>query len=139
MFHWDLPQPLQDIGGWPNEMLAQHFEEYADVVFKSFGDRVKTWITFNEPPEICVGGYGTGGNAPDILSPGIGSYLCGRTLLLAHARAYRLYEKKYRKRQGGKVGITISTIWAEPKTNKFEDIQAAKRNMIMGVKLFSFL
>lgn len=139
IFHWDLPQPLQEVGGWPNSMLAIYFSDYANIAFKYFGDRVKTWITFNEPIEICVGGYGGGGGAPDKNSAGIGDYLCGRTILLAHARTYHLYQSTYRNKQRGKVGITIDTIWAEPKTNSVADIQAAERSLIMTVSKNIFL
>jgi beta-glucosidase/6-phospho-beta-glucosidase/beta-galactosidase len=52
-----LPEELMKIGGWPNEQLVQHFVAYADLAFKTFGDRVKTWITFNEPYVVCVQGY----------------------------------------------------------------------------------
>lgn len=101
LYHWDLPQPLQDLGGWTNSVTAMYFEEYANICFSLFGDRVKTWITINEPPSICVSTYDMGSGAPGLLSPGIGTYLCGRTLLLAHARAYHLYDKVYRPNQKG--------------------------------------
>lgn len=101
LYHWDLPQPLQDLGGWPNVEIATYFEDYALIAFALFGDRVKTWITMNEPPEICGSGYGLGINAPSILSPGVGDYLCGKTVLLAHAKAYRLYDRVFRKEQQG--------------------------------------
>lgn len=133
LFHWDLPQPLQDIGGWPNPYLSEYFAEYAKVAFKYFGDRVKVWITFNEPIEICESGYALGDNAPALKSEGVGDYLCGKTLLLAHATAYHLYNDLFRKSQKGKIGITINSIWAEPKTQKNIDIQAAARYMLMNV------
>lgn len=102
LYHWDLPQPLQDLGGWPNKEIAVYFEDYARVAFALFGDRVKTWITVNEPPEICSSSYGLGIDAPAIHSPGIGEYLCGKTVLLAHAKAYRLYDTVFRTKQQGK-------------------------------------
>lgn len=102
LYHWDLPQSLQEIGGWPNIVLAEIFEDYARIVFKYFGDRVKTWITFNEPPEICHTGYGVGSGAPSYNSNGIGDYMCGRTLLIAHAKAYHLYNKEFRSEQKGR-------------------------------------
>lgn len=100
IFHWDLPQPIQDLGGWTTPQTAVYFEDYARVVFDLFGDRVKKWITINEPSSICVSIY-EGNSAPIIFSSGIGTYLCGKTLLLAHASAYRLYDKFYRPKQGG--------------------------------------
>ena len=64
MYHWDLPQALQDIGGWENETIVQRFKEYADVLFQRLGDKVKFWITLNEPFVIAAHGYGSGVSAP---------------------------------------------------------------------------
>lgn len=102
LYHWDLPQPLQDLGGWTNAITAKYFEDFAFVCFSLFGDRVKTWITLNEPLSFCEDTYGNGKGAPGILSSGVGDYLCGRTALLAHARAYQLYDKMFKKAQEGK-------------------------------------
>ncbi|KAJ8958261.1 hypothetical protein NQ318_017405 [Aromia moschata] len=133
LYHWDLPQNIQDLGGWTNLDTAKYFEDYCNVAFQLFGDRVRLWITVNEPNSICEDTYGTGNGAPHVKSPGIGDYLCGRTLLLAHARAYHLYDKMYRETQKGNIGITIDSIWAEPRTNNTLDIQAAEREMQMGI------
>lgn len=103
IFHWDLPQNLQDLGGWANPILADYFEDYARVVFKLFGDRVKRWITINEPASICVGTYEYDDQAPtSVKTPGVGLYLCGKTILVAHAKAYRVYDLEFRKEQGGR-------------------------------------
>ncbi|GHJ06395.1 beta-glucosidase [Micromonospora humidisoli] len=64
LFHWDLPQPLQDAGGWLNRDTAAHFAEYADVTAARLGDRVKLWITLNEPFIHLSLGHGTGEHAP---------------------------------------------------------------------------
>lgn len=64
LYHWDLPQALQDVGGWENETIVQRFKEYADVVFQRLGDKVKFWITLNEPYVIAYQGYGNGHGAP---------------------------------------------------------------------------
>lgn len=100
-YHADLPQPLQDLGGWTNYLTVKYYEQYANVLFKEFGDRVKKWITFNEPVQICGYGYGYGAEAPAIHLSGIADYICGKNILLSHARAYRLYEKAYKEIQKG--------------------------------------
>ncbi|HKS97919.1 MAG TPA: GH1 family beta-glucosidase [Rugosimonospora sp.] len=64
LYHWDLPQPLQDAGGWLNRDTAYRFAEYADLAGAALGDRVKLWITLNEPVITTVLGYGTGVHAP---------------------------------------------------------------------------
>lgn len=53
MYHYDLPLRLQQIGGWSNELIVDYFEAYAKLLFERFGDRVKYWVTFNEPYIIC--------------------------------------------------------------------------------------
>lgn len=102
LYHWDLPQPLQDLGGWTNPRMDQYFQDYAQIAFELFGDRVKTWITINEPASICVDTYENDMGAPHLKSPGIGLYLCGKTILLAHARAFRLYDNVYKEKQKGR-------------------------------------
>ena len=66
LYHWDLPQALQDRGGWQNRDTAAWFADYAHVTARRLGDRVKYWATFNEPNCACVKGYGDGGHAPGI-------------------------------------------------------------------------
>lgn len=101
MYHWDLPQPLEDNGGFLNEALVDVFEGYANVLYENFGDRVKDWITFNEPIQICAAGYSGVDKAPALNMQGVGGYICAHTLLKAHAKAYRLYDEQYRATQGG--------------------------------------
>ncbi|XP_047004646.1 myrosinase 1-like [Schistocerca americana] len=127
MFHWDLPQTLQDIGGWPNPRLADYFVEYARVLYDNYGDRVKWWQTFNEPASFVSGYSGGYMIAPGINSSGVGDYMAAYTLLMAHAGAYHLYDEKYRETQKGKVGITINNMWYEPATDSAADIEAAER------------
>ncbi|WNM37333.1 GH1 family beta-glucosidase [Micromonospora halotolerans] len=64
LFHWDLPQALEDAGGWLNRDTAHRFAEYADLVATRLGDRVKLWITLNEPFVHMSLGHGTGAHAP---------------------------------------------------------------------------
>lgn len=126
LYHWDLPQPLQDIGGWPNPLLADYFANYARLAFTLFGDQVKNWMTFNEPLQVCQGGY-AGIAAPAVVSDGIGDYLCAHTLLKAHARAYHIYDKEFRASQNGRVSIVIDTSWIEPASDSKQDKKAAER------------
>lgn len=77
LFHWDLPQALQVLGGWQNDSIIDAFVNYADFCFATFGDRVKFWITFHEPWTISYAGYGTGEHPPGIADPGVASYKVG--------------------------------------------------------------
>ncbi|PNF19653.1 Myrosinase 1 [Cryptotermes secundus] len=129
MYHWDLPQPLQDIGGWPNLEIANYFEDYARVLFTHFGDRVKWWLTFNEPLSFCSGYGEQRQSAPGIDAHGIGDYLCGHTVLHSHARVYHLYDKVFRKKQRGRVGITLDSMWSQPRDGSQESRETAERVM----------
>ena len=138
MYHWDLPQSLQDLGGMTNPLVVNYFKIYADLLFKRFGDRVKMWITFNEPTLMCGEGYGTGNMAPLITSQGIGVYLCSHHLLLAHATIYDLYYKNY-KWQGGKVGIVNHCQYFWPKNpNNPEHVKATERALQFNVIFFIY-
>ncbi|CAG9833420.1 unnamed protein product [Diabrotica balteata] len=129
MFHWDTPQPLQDIGGWTNELIVDKFADYAKVLFDNFGHDVKYWVTFNEPKQTCQEGYGSGSKAPAIKSHGIGEYLCAHNIIKSHAKVWHLYDRYYRKKQQGMVGITIDTMWMEPDTDSELDKVAAERKL----------
>ncbi|XP_022535908.2 lactase/phlorizin hydrolase [Astyanax mexicanus] len=129
LYHWDLPQALQNVRGWENDTIVERFKDYADVVFKSLGDKVKFWITINEPYNVANIGHGYGTAAPGIsLRPGTAPYIVAHNLIKAHAEAWHLYNDKYRATQGGIVGITINSDWAEPRNPyKQEDYEAARR------------
>lgn len=102
LYHFDLPQYLQDLGGLMNSIIVKHFTYYAKVAFQNFGDRVKVWFTFNEPRIICMYGYGGNGLAPAVDIKGIGEYQCAYNLLKAHASAYHLYNEEFRSSQNGR-------------------------------------
>ncbi|NXA74906.1 LPH hydrolase, partial [Thryothorus ludovicianus] len=128
LFHWDLPQALQALGGWQNESIIDAFVSYADFCFSTFGDRVKLWVTFHEPWVISSAGYGTGEHPPGITDPGAASYKVAHTILKAHAKVWHLYNDKYRSQQLGKVGLVLNSDWAEPKTpSSSEDVRASER------------
>lgn len=77
MYHFDLPQKLQLLGGFANSIIVSYFEVYAKLLFERFGDRVKYWITMNQPAMFCHKGYGSGDRPPAIESPGLVEYMCG--------------------------------------------------------------
>ncbi|XP_045533104.1 myrosinase 1-like isoform X2 [Pieris brassicae] len=99
LYHWDLPQNLQDLGGWANPLIVEWFEDYSRAVYKLFGDRVKLWITINEPKQIGLYGYGDNRFAPRVNAHGIGEYIVAKNIVLAHARAWHVYDKEFRKNQ----------------------------------------
>ncbi|GBF98739.1 glycoside hydrolase family 1 [Raphidocelis subcapitata] len=117
MYHWDMPQGLQDsAGGFLSEgpAFVDAFAYYADVLFRELGPLVKLWMTFNEPLSICNLGYNEGIFAPGIKNGPWGQYKCGHNLLLAHARAYRLYKERYAGQQGGKIAMALDGKWGYP-------------------------
>ncbi|KAG6457619.1 hypothetical protein O3G_MSEX010370 [Manduca sexta] len=118
LYHWDLPQKLQELGGWANPHIVDWYGDYARTMFQLFGDRVKYWITINEPYQVCYQGYGDVLKAPRLNLKGIGEYMCGKNILLAHARAYHIYDEEFRPSQGGIIFISYSAQWYEPDTEK---------------------
>lgn len=126
LYHWDLPLALQnEEDGWLNRKMVEYFTEYAELCFSRFGDRVKNWITLNEPWVVSILGYGEG-----VFAPGRKShsepYLAAHHLLLAHANAVKLYRTKF-SHQKGQIGITNNCDWREPASDEPADIEAAER------------
>ena len=83
LYHWDLPQTLEDAGGWTNRDTASRFAEYAATVYDALGDRVPTWTTFNEPWCSAFLGYASGAHAPGRTEPRA-AVAAIHHLLLAH-------------------------------------------------------
>jgi len=104
LFHWDYPQALQDQGGWTNADASKLFGDYAELCFKTYGDRVKTWITHNEPWCYAYLGHGNGAHAPGFKDENL-AYKVGHGLLLGHGEAVARYRAL---NQGGKIGITTN-------------------------------
>ncbi|XP_049836420.1 myrosinase 1-like [Schistocerca gregaria] len=137
MYHWDLPQALQYIGGWPNPLMVDYFVEYARLLFDTFGDRVKWWTTINEPYIVACGYSSSGWQAPSQNAPGIGNYLAAHTMIRAHARVYRLYEQEYRATQNGKVGIALNSDWYEPAEDTDSYLEAQERMFQFQLGLYA--
>ncbi|TVU03888.1 hypothetical protein EJB05_50561 [Eragrostis curvula] len=139
IYHFDLPQALQDeYNGLLSPRFMDDFTAYAEVCFRSFGDRVKHWTTLNEPNIEPLGGYDLGFLPPRRCSSPFGDncaggnsttepYIVGHHLLLAHASAVSLYRDKYQAVQGGQIGLTLLAFWFEPSTQEPKDVAAAKR------------
>ncbi|XP_029968164.1 lactase-phlorizin hydrolase-like [Salarias fasciatus] len=128
LYHWDLPQVLQDKGGWADASIVEAFKDYADFCFSEFGDRVKTWNTFSSPWVVSHAGYGTGEHAPGVKDYVTAAYQVTHNILKSHAEAWHVYNDKYRTAQQGQVGIALNSDWAEPADpHKSEDVAATER------------
>lgn len=128
LYHWDLPQALQDMNGWDNVSMIDIFNDYCDFCYQTFGDRVKFWMTFNQPHTIAWVGYGLGYVPPNIKSPASAPYRVAHNILKAHAKAYHTYDEKYRKTQHGLVSISLGIEWFEPlDVNAPREVAAADR------------
>ena len=103
LYHWDLPQALEEKeGGWMNESIVNRFRDYADFCFKEYGEKVKLWITFNEPWIVSWLGYGVASFAPNKYGPGTNTYIVTHNLIKSHVAAYQVYNNTYRRTQNGK-------------------------------------
>ncbi|ESW22410.1 hypothetical protein PHAVU_005G151700 [Phaseolus vulgaris] len=139
LFHWDTPQALQEeYGGFLSHRIVDDYRDYANICFKYFGDKVKNWITLNEPYTYSREGYAVGDFAPGRCSDwqdssclggdsGTEPYIVTHNLLLAHAAAVELYKKIYQTSDDRKIGITLISTWFEPYSDSPADINAAQR------------
>ncbi|XP_023019415.2 cytosolic beta-glucosidase [Leptinotarsa decemlineata] len=129
LFHWDLPNDLQNRGGWLNPEIVGWFKDYARLCFAEFGKYVESWIIINEPKQICHYGYGNGQFAPGIVSPGILEYVCARHVLLAHAKAWRVFDEEFRATLKSRVSLAIDSEWYEPASSCKADVVAAETKL----------
>ncbi|XP_070577050.1 cytosolic beta-glucosidase-like [Ptychodera flava] len=114
LYHWDLPQALQDkYGGWADEAIIRDFNTYARLCFERFGNRVKYWITINEPWVITELGYGRGVHAPGLTEDGTTTYMVAHNLIKSHAKVWHTYDDEFRVHQRGKVGLALNSEWVE--------------------------
>jgi len=123
LYHWDLPQSLQDKGGWPSRIVVNAFSEYADLVSRKLGDRVKHWITLNEPHVSAFIGYYQGLHAPghtDIHEAVAASH----HLLLSHGLAVPIIRNNC---PDARVGITLNMHPQTPASSSAADHAAAWR------------
>lgn len=123
LFHWDLPQALQDRGGWANRATADAFAEYARVAAKRLGDRVRHWITHNEPSVFTLLGHFMGEHAPGLTDP-MATFQTSHHLLLSHGLAVAAIRASA---QAPEVGITLNLAPVHPANDSEEDRAAARR------------
>ncbi|WP_027878487.1 GH1 family beta-glucosidase [Meiothermus cerbereus] len=123
LYHWDLPQALEDQGGWPERETAYAFAEYTDVVTRHLGDRVKHWITLNEPWCSAYLGYHIGVHAPGRQDLNL-SVRASHHLLLAHGLAVPVIRQNV---PGAQVGITLNLSPGHPASPDPADVAAARR------------
>ena len=132
LYHWDLPSDLQDMGGWANPAIADWFTEYASVMFERLGDRVKNWITLNEPSVVMDRGHVFGQHAPgmrDIWA----ALRVAHNQLVAHGRAVRAFRASG---ADGEIGIALNLHPQHAATDSEEDRICAIRTDAYYNRLF---
>lgn len=130
LYHWDLPQALQELGGWGNRDTAYRFAEYAQVMASRLGDRVKYWITHNEPLVMAMSGYLLGEHAPGIQDP-VTALQAGHHLLLSHGLAVTALRDTLPAE--AQIGITLNLNPIHPASEIEEDQRTAQRaNALMN-------
>jgi beta-glucosidase len=128
LYHWDLPQALQDKGGWHNRDTIGYFAEYAFYMYRVLGDRVKLWITHNEPLSSSHIGHATGEYAPGITDPTISAQV-SHHIMLSHAQAVQAFRQSDCK--DGSIGIVLYFAHIQPASDTQEDREIAR--MMDGV------
>jgi beta-glucosidase len=123
LYHWDLPQPLQDRGGWTSRECVSAFEAYADVVTRRLGDRVRDWMTINEPWCVAVLGHASGHHAPAVKDWSL-ALRAAHHALLAHGRAIPVIRRNV---AGAQVGIVLNLTPAVPASDSEADVLATRR------------
>ncbi len=132
LYHWDLPQALQDEGGWTNRATSDRFGDYASVVVRRLGDRVTRWITLNEPWVSAFVGHLEGRHAPGVKDEA-SALQAAHHLLLAHARGM---ERIRSAAPSAKAGITLNLSDVLPATDSDPDIAAAARVDLFENRIF---
>ncbi|GAB1482417.1 GH1 family beta-glucosidase [Treponema sp.] len=133
LYHWDLPQVLQDEGGWTNRATAVAFASYATVCFKEFGRDVQRWITLNEPWCSSYLSYLLGAHAPG-LKDAKAAYKALHNLNLAHGLALKAFRSSGIK---GEIGIVWNLVTPRPATRREEDRRASERMIDHETRMFT--
>ena len=124
LYHWDLPQPLQDMGGWANRDIASHFAEYARIMASRLGDRVLAWMTLNEPQVAALAGYFFGEHAPGLRDPSL-AFQATYNLLVGHGLALEALRSALPA--SAEIGIALNLSPIHPASSSDTDQLAAQR------------
>lgn len=134
LYHWDLPQALEDNldpPGWLNKDIKDHYEDYCRLAFQQFGNIVPYWFTFNEPWTFSTFGYSVGAHAPGRSSNSTEAYTVTHHVLISHATVVRLYwrmREQGQVMQRGRISIVVnSDIGIPSDSTEPSDIEAANR------------
>ncbi|KAJ3587305.1 hypothetical protein NHX12_010903 [Muraenolepis orangiensis] len=121
-----LPEPLHASGGWLNESTVDAFQDYAALCYRELGSWVQYWITINEPNRLV-----------DVFSNVEQQHQATHHLLLAHAKAWRLYEREHAREQGALVSMALHADWAQPANPFLEShTEAAQRLLLFELGRF---
>jgi beta-glucosidase len=123
LFHWDLPVPLQDRGGWASRATIDAYLRYAEIAVRRLGDRIKDWMTHNEPWVFSFCGNLYGVHAPGLKDLKTALQV-GHHLLVSHGRVVPLIRTLC---PGARVGLVNNLEWIEPASDRVEDVVAATR------------
>jgi beta-glucosidase len=123
LYHWDLPQWIEDEGGWTQRETIQHFKTYASVIMDRFGQRISWWNTINEPYCASILGYGTGEHAPGHEN-WREAFTAAHHILMCHGIAMNLHKEKG---LAGNIGITLNMEHVDAASEHPEDVAAAVR------------
>ncbi|KAI3497087.1 hypothetical protein L1887_39469 [Cichorium endivia] len=144
LFHNDYPHELEEIyGSWLNPEMQEEFVHLAEICFKFFGDRVKYWITINEPNVFVEFSYEFGFFPPSRCSKPFGECNVGNSdiepliamhnMLLAHGKVAKLYHETFQPKQGGSIGLVVHCYMYEPLTDSELDREAVKRAFAFNI------
>lgn len=122
LYHWDLPQVLQEEGGWPVRIIVDRYVEYVDIISRALGNRVKNWITLNEPFVSAFNGYLEGRHAPGITDLNL-AIAASHHLLLSHGLAVPVIRNNC---SGANVGITLNLTPQVPASSSTQDRNEAR-------------
>ncbi|HLF60945.1 MAG TPA: GH1 family beta-glucosidase [Acidimicrobiia bacterium] len=135
LYHWDLPQVLQDRGGWLNHESVDWFAEYAGIAKEGLGDLIKVWATLNEPWCSAFLGHSSGEHAPGLVDPAQ-SFVAAHHLMLAHHAGIRVL-RRTKPHDDDQLGIVLNLIPAWPASDSAEDAFAAASVDAVSNRLFT--